>query len=181
MRKITIPFFLILISLFFITFLYSAEKKIKTTVTKKSLSINDENVEANLKDAEELLKKGDYTSALQAFQRLNEYCNEVLKSIEIIEEKQKEALASGDLDQKSREILLWKVKRRQALKSRYREYVAKSAYYCGYIFAKRNDTMSASRYLLEALKNTDFSNKPDSIYVKSVDLLAKIHGLEGEF
>jgi tetratricopeptide (TPR) repeat protein len=158
-----------------------AEKKSKaTTRTSKIIQINEENVEFQLKNAEEFLKKGNYGNAFDIFERVYEYSKNVLKAIEVVEGKQKEAVEAKALDQKTQESLLWKSKRRDALKIRYREYLARSAYFCGYICFKRNDMENAGKYLIEALKNSAFSDKPDSTYVKALNLLAKIYALEGE-
>lgn len=180
MKKISTITILLFTAVTLAGYVFALEKKSKPTSSKKVISINDENVEINLKKAEELLKKGDYPQALDLFQRIYEYSKEILKIIEIAQEKQKEAIEGTSLDQKTQEALMLRAKRRETLRSRYRAYFANSAYYCGYIYARRNDTEGATRYLIDALKNTSFSDKPDSIYVKSISLLARIYALEGE-
>lgn len=173
-------FFLFLAFFLLINSLFAAEKKPKVTIEKKPISVNDENVDTNMKNAEELLKKGELGRAFELFHMINEYSKEVLKAIEVVEEKEKKILESKNIDQNTKEAVIWKLKRKEALKSRYKEYYARSAYFLGFILAKRNDNLGASRYLTEALKNSSFSTKPDSTYMRSLKLLATIFALEGE-
>ncbi|MCX7858105.1 MAG: hypothetical protein N2513_09060 [Deltaproteobacteria bacterium] len=169
----------------FVSDVISAEKRSKRTPAKvvpqkEPVTINDGNVEINLKKAEDLLKKEDYSRASEICEVVYEFSKNVLKVVEIVDEKQKQALEGRSLDQRSKELLMWKAKRRENLKSRYSEYLARSAYCLGYINAQKNDMESAGKYLIDAIKNAPVSDKPDSLYLKSLNLLAKLYSLEGE-
>ncbi|MCS7280567.1 MAG: hypothetical protein NZ583_02920 [Desulfobacterota bacterium] len=162
---------------------FGAQRKVKTPPPKKPQTtiqaITDENVEANLKLAEEYLKKNLDAEALEISSRVYEYAKGVIELIEAVEKKEREMMDKA-ISQNIQESLLWKFKRREILKNRYMEYIAKAAFFCGYIHAKRNETETAVKYLLEAVRNARFSESFDSIYVKSKNLLATLYSLEGE-
>ena len=99
----------------------------------------------------------------------------------IIEDYYEKALDSKGLKQTQKEDIYTKLQRLNTLSSHYATVKMESAYYLGAIFAKREDGEQARRYLLEVCQSAPFSLDPNSLWMKSKNLLLSLSDLDGEF
>jgi len=157
------------------------EKKAKPAVEKDSGAINDANLQASLKRVEELLKKNEYVTSLRTSLKVNEYTKEVLATVKVIKGYYEKAVNDPAVPTKDKEQLYLKLKGLNQLIPRYTAAYETSLYYLGYIYAKRNESERARKYLTEYLQTTPFSTSRDSKWMKAKTLLLELYSLEGEF
>lgn len=132
-----------------------------------------------MKKAEDLYAKGELSESLYLFERIREHSKNVLEFLVLIEQKSKDT-QNLPQDPKKIEALILRSKNIGYLKEKYTDYLCKSSFYLGSIHQRLMNIEAANRYLIEALKNSEFSDDPNSIYRRSFELLRKINGLEGE-
>ena len=183
-----IPFLLILFvaSAFFPAGTASAvERKAKkpapAAAPVKEAGINDSNVKEALKKAEEQLKKGESDATLASLIRINDYADDVLKTVRLIQGQYEKAVNDPSVPQGEREDIFLKLRRLGQLTPKYTAIREASAYDIGYVYAKRGDGEKARKYLLKVFETAPFSTKQDSAWMKSKKLLLGLYNLEGEF
>ncbi len=160
----------------------SAEKKPKKPpVTIQDTAINDANLTASVKRADELLKKGDLDTSLRIYLKTYTYTKEVLASIKLIQPYYDKALADPATSQGDREQILIKQKHMKQIVPKYSSIKDAVSYNLGYIYAKKGDSERARKYLSEVLETAPFSMKKDDLWMKTKTLLLGQYGLEGEF
>ena len=144
-------------------------------------SINDSNVQDYLKRAEDLLKKGDVDGALPTLLKVNDYSEDVLKTVKYFQGQYEKAANDSSLSQGEREDITIKLKRMAQLVPKYTNLKEVSAYYLGYAYTRKGDQERARKYLIRVLESAHFSVKQDSLWMKSKRLLLQLYNLEGEF
>jgi hypothetical protein len=157
------------------------EKKAKPAAQKESGAINDANLQASLKGVEDLLKKNEYVASLRTTLKINEYTREVLATAKVIKGHYEKAVNDPAVPTKDKEQLYLKLKGLNQLIPRYTTAYENSLYNLGYIYAKRNESERARKYLTEYLQTTPFSTSRDSKWMKAKTLLLELYSLEGEF
>ncbi len=188
-RKTTLLFLLIIFFLFgSVWTVLAVEKKVKSQprpapqqTVASATSINDSNLQANFKKAEEYLKKGEYQAALNIFLRIYDYTKSVMTTIGLLQKQYEKITNDQNVPLKDREDLLVKMRRMDQLVARYKKIKEISSLNIGYIYTKRGDTDRARRYLMEVLESTPFDMKKDSPWMKAKTLLLETYNLEGEF
>lgn len=148
---------------------------------QRTASINDTNLQANMKQVDELLKKKDYVNSLRTALRIYDYTKEVLETATFIKGKYENAVNDPSVSQKDKEQLYLKLKGLGILIPRYTSAYESSLYSLGYIYAKRGETERARKHLTEYLQVTPFASGHDSMWMKAKTLLLELYGLEGEF
>jgi hypothetical protein len=157
------------------------EKKAKPAAEKDTGAVNDANLQASLKRVEELLKKNEYVTSLRTSLKINEYTREVLATAKVIKGHYEKAVNDPAIPTKDKEQLYLKLKGLNQLIPRYTTAYENSLYNLGYIYAKRNESERARKYLTEYLQTTPFSTSRDSKWMKAKTLLLELYSLEGEF
>ena len=157
------------------------EKKGKPAAEKDTGAVNDANLQASLKRVDELLKKNEYVTSLRTSLKINEYTREVLATAKVIKGHYEKAVNDPAIPTKDKEQLYLKLKGLNQLIPRYTTAYENSLYNLGYIYAKRNESERARKYLSEYLQTTPFSSSRDSKWMKAKTLLLELYSLEGEF
>ncbi len=157
------------------------EKKAKPAAEKDTGAVNDANLQASLKRVDELLKKNEYVASLRTSLKINEYTREVLATAKVIKGHYEKAVNDPAVPTKDKEQLYLKLKGLNQLIPRYTTAYENSLYNLGYIYAKRNESERARKYLSEYLQTTPFSSSRDSKWMKAKTLLLELYSLEGEF
>jgi len=157
------------------------EKKVKPVAQKESGVINDSNLAANQKKVEELLKKNEYDASLRISLKIHDYTKEVLTTIKFIKGQYEKAVGDPAIATKDKEGLYLKLKTLGDLIPRYTAAYEASLYNLGVIYAKRNESERARKYLSEYLQSIPFSASTNSKWMKAKTLLLGLYSLEGEF
>jgi tetratricopeptide (TPR) repeat protein len=158
------------------------EKKGKPAGSQKESGvINDSNLAANQKKVEELLKKNEYDTSLRISLKVHDYTKEVLATIKFIKGQYEKAVADPAVSTKDKEQLYLRLKTLNDLIPRYTAVYDSSLYNLGIIYAKRNESERARKYLSEYLQTIPFSANANSKWMKAKTLLLGLYSLEGEF
>jgi len=176
----------LLVAAFFFSGLFcpvgaTPEKKAKPAAQKESGAINDANLQASLKQVEELLKKNEYVTSLRTSLKIHDYTKEVLATAKVIKGHYEKAVNDPAVPTKDKEQLYLKLKGLNQLIPRYTTAYEASLYNLGYIYARRNESDRARKYLTEYLQTTPFTTSRDSKWMKAKTLLLELYSLEGEF
>jgi hypothetical protein len=158
-----------------------ADKKPKKPVAQKESAINDATVQDYLKKTEEQMKKGEFEGSLPTLIRINDYSEDVLKTVKLFRTHYEKVISDSSVSQGEREDLVIKLNRMNQLIPKYTSIREMSSYDLGYMYAKKGDSDRARKYLLKVFETTPFSTKSDSPWMKSKKLLLALYGLEGEF
>jgi len=145
------------------------------------VSINDSNIQAHLKKAEEHLKKGEFQIALNLFLKIYDYTKSVITTIGLLQKQYEKITNDQNTPLKDKEDLLIKMRRMEQLVGRYKKIKETASLNIGYIYTKRDDPEKARRYLFEVLETAPFDLKKDSSWMKAKTLLLEVYNLEGEF
>jgi hypothetical protein len=105
----------------------------------------------------------------------------VLTTVKFIKGQYEKAVNDPAGPTKDKEQLYLKLKGLNQLIPRYTAAYEVSLYNLGYIYAKRNESERARKYLTEYLQTTPFSTNRDSKWMKAKTLLLELYSLEGEF
>jgi len=149
--------------------------------TVKSSTINDSNINAALKRADEMMKKGEVDGPLKILVSVYEYSKDVLLTVKFFQGHYEKAVSDPSTPQGEKEDIYIKLKRMGQLIPKYNSIKEVTTYNVGYLYAKKGDAEKARKYLTEVLEMTPFSTKKDSISMKAKTLLLDLYGLEGEF
>ncbi len=173
----------VVITMLFSPFISSgAEKKPKKPpVAIQDTTINDANLSASVKRADELLKNKDLDSSLRIYLKAYNYTKEVLTTVKLIQPYYDKALSDPSTAQSDKEQIIVKQKHIKQIVPRYSGIKDAVSYNLGYIYAKKGDSEKARKYLSEVLETTPFSMKKDDLWMKTKTLLLSQYGLEGEF
>jgi len=147
----------------------------------KSSAINDSNVNAALKRADEMMKKGEVDGPLKILVSVYEYSKDVLLTVKFFQGHYEKAINDPNTPQGEKEEIYIKLKRMGQLIPKYNSIKEATTYNVGYLYAKKGDAEKARKYLTEVLELTPFSTKKDSISMRAKTLLLDLYGLEGEF
>lgn len=147
----------------------------------KSSSINDSNINAVLKGADEMMRKGEVDGPLKILVNVYEYSKDVLSTVKFFQGHYEKAVNDPATPQGEKEEIYIKLKRMGQLVPKYNSIREVTTYNVGYLYAKKGDAEKARKYLTEVLELTPFSTKKDSISMKAKTLLLELYGLEGEF
>ena len=147
----------------------------------KGSAINDSNVNAALKRADEMMKKGEVDGPLKILVSVYEYSKDVLLTVKFFQSHYEKAINDPNTPQGEKEEIYIKLKRMGQLIPKYNSIKEATTYNVGYLYAKKGDAEKARKYLTEVLEMTPFSTKKDSISVRAKTLLLDLYGLEGEF
>jgi tetratricopeptide (TPR) repeat protein len=197
-RKATLVFFSLVLILALIVWsptLWAAPEKEKPTkkpaqtpaagVTPnssiKASATNDSNINAALKRADEMMKKGEVDGPLKILVSVYEYSKDVLFTVKFFQGHYEKAVNDPTTSQGEKEEIYIKLKRMAQLVPKYNNIKEVTTYNLGYLYAKKGDAEKARKYLTEVLELTPFSTKKDSISMKAKALLLDLYGLEGEF
>ena len=186
---ISAPLFIILITLTMMAttpvVCSGSEKKAKKHVSSPTptptVSVTDANLQDRFESGIVHLKKGQPREALSAFNAVYHYVNDNLAVMKCIKDYYEKDLDSKGLKQTQKEDIYTKLQRLNTLSGQYTTVKMESAYYLGAIFAKREDGEQARRYLLEVCQSAPFSLEPNSLWMKSKNLLLSLSDLDGEF
>ena len=148
---------------------------------RKSIVINDANLQSHQKRVEDLVKKGDFDNSLKIMLKINDYTKEVLSTVKAIKTQYEKAVNDPSVPQKDKEDLFIKLKGLNQLIPRYTTLYEASTFNLGYIYAKLGETEKARKYLVEFLQMTPYSSGRDSQWMKAKTLLLELYSLEGEF
>lgn len=190
-----IPVLIFLVSIVLNTPLWAAPEKEKpskkqapmqapgatATPSVKTSAINDSNINAALKRADEMMKKGEVDGPLKILVSVYEYSKDVLSTVKFFQGHYEKAVNDPGTSQGDKEEIYIKLKRMGQLVPKYNNIKEVTTYNVGYLYAKKGDAEKARKYLIEALELTPFSTKKDSISMKAKTLLLDLYGLEGEF
>jgi tetratricopeptide (TPR) repeat protein len=147
----------------------------------KSSAINDSNVNAALKRADEMMKKGEVDGPLKILVSVYEYSKDVLLTVKFFQGHYEKAINDPNTPQGEKEEIYIKLKRMGQLVPKYNSIKEATTYNVGYLYAKKGDAEKARKYLIEVLELTPFSTKKDSISMRAKTLLLDLYGLDGEF
>lgn len=147
----------------------------------KSSAINDSNINAALKRADEMMKKGEVDGPLKILVSVYEYSKDVLYTVKFFQGHYEKVVNDPTTAQGEKEEIYIKLKRMGQLVPKYNSIKEVTTYNLGYLYAKKNDTENARKYLIEVLELTPFSTKKDSLSIRAKTLLLDLYGLEGEF
>jgi tetratricopeptide (TPR) repeat protein len=147
----------------------------------KSSAINDSNINAALKRADEMMKKGDVDGPLKILISVYEYSKDVLYTVKFFQGHYEKVANDPTTPQGEKEEIYIKLKRMGQLTPKYNSIKEVTTYNVGYLYAKKGDAEKARKYLTEVLELTPFSTKKDSISMKAKTLLLDLYSLEGEF
>ena len=147
----------------------------------KGSAINDSNVNAALKRADEMMKKGEVDGPLKILVSVYEYSKDVLLTVKFFQGHYEKAINDPNTPQGEKEEIYIKLKRMGQLIPKYNSIKEATTYNVGYLYAKKGDAEKARKYLTEVLELTPFSTKKDSISMRAKTLLLDLYGLEGEF
>lgn len=147
----------------------------------KSSAINDSNINASLKRADEMMKKGEVDGPLKILVSVYEYSKDVLYTVKFFQGHYEKAVNDPTTAQSEKEEIYIKLKRMGQLVPKYNSIKEVTTYNVGYLYAKKGDAEKARKYLTEVLELTPFTTKKDSISMKAKTLLLDLYGLEGEF
>ncbi|MHB8111068.1 MAG: hypothetical protein ACYDHW_13675 [Syntrophorhabdaceae bacterium] len=171
----------IFVLVFSATAIGAPEKKGKPASQKESGVINDSNLAANQKKVEELLKKNEYDTSLRISLKAHDYTKEVLTTVKFIKSQYEKAVTDPAIATKDKEQLYLKLKTLNDLIPRYTASYDSSLYNLGIIYAKRNESERARKFLSEYLQTIPFSANTNSKWMKAKTLLLGLYSLEGEF
>ena len=157
----------------------SAGKAPGTTV--KGSAINDSNINAALKRADEIIGKGEVDGPLKILVGVYEYSKDVLFTVKFFQRHYEKIVNDPSTPQGEKEEIYIKLKRMGQLIPKYNSIREVTTYNVGYLYAKKGDAEKARKFLTEVLELTPFSTKKDSIAMKAKTLLLDLYGLEGEF
>jgi hypothetical protein len=149
--------------------------------TIKGSAINDSNINAALKRADDMMKKGEVDGPLKILVSVYEYSKDVLLTVKFFQGHYEKAVNDPNTPQGEKEEIYIKLKRMGQLVPKYTSIKEVTTYNVGYLYAKKGDAEKARKYLTEVLELTNFSTKKDSISMKAKTLLLDLYGLEGEF
>lgn len=149
--------------------------------SQQNINIDDSNLQANLKKAEELFKKNEFQASLNTFLKIYDYTRSVLATIGLLQKQYEKITSDPKTSIRDREDLLIKMQRMENLMARYKKVKETSALNIGHIYTKRGDTDKARRYLFEVLESAPFDLKKDSTWMRAKTLLLEAYSLEGEF
>jgi tetratricopeptide (TPR) repeat protein len=152
-----------------------------TATSVKSSAINDSNINAALKRADEMMKKGEVDGPLKILVGVYEYSKDVLFTVKFFQGHYEKVVSDSTTPQGEKEEIYIKLKRMGQLIPKYNSIKEVTTYNVGYLYAKKGDAEKARKYLTEVLELTPFSTKKDSISMKAKTLLLDLYGLEGEF
>lgn len=147
----------------------------------KSSAINDSNINAALKGADEMIRKGEVDGPLKILVNVYEYSKDVLFTVKFFQGHYEKVVNDPATPQGEKEEIYIKLKRMGQLLPKYNTIREVTTYNVGYLYAKKGDAEKARKFLTEVLELTSFSTKKDSISMKSKTLLLDLYGLEGEF
>jgi tetratricopeptide (TPR) repeat protein len=147
----------------------------------KSSAINDSNINAVLKGADEMMRKGEVDGPLKILVNVYEYSKDVLSTVKFFQGHYEKAVNDPVTPQGEKEEIYIKLKRMGQLMPKYNSIREVTTYNVGYLYAKKGDAEKARKFLTEVLELTPFSTKKDSISMKAKTLLLDLYGLEGEF
>ena len=147
----------------------------------KSSAINDSNINAVLKGADEMMRKGEVDGPLKILVNVYEYSKDVLFTVKFFQGHYEKAVNDPVTPQGEKEEIYIKLKRMGQLMPKYNSIREVTTYNVGYLYAKKGDAEKARKFLTEVLELTPFSTKKDSISMKAKALLLDLYGLEGEF
>jgi len=147
----------------------------------KSSAINDANINAVLKGADEMMRKGEVDGPLKILVNVYEYSKDVLFTVKFFQGHYEKAVNDPVTPQGEKEEIYIKLKRMGQLMPKYNSIREVTTYNVGYLYAKKGDAEKARKFLTEVLELTPFSTKKDSISMKAKALLLDLYGLEGEF
>jgi tetratricopeptide (TPR) repeat protein len=152
-----------------------------TAPSIKASAINDSNINAALKRADEMMKKGEVDGPLKILVSVYEYSKDVLLTVKFFQGHYEKVVNDPGTSQGEKEEIYIKLKRMGQLVPKYNSIKEVTTYNVGYLYAKKGDDEKARKYLTEVLELTPFSTKKDSISMKAKTLLLDLYGLEGEF
>ena len=162
-----------------------AEKKAKASAAaaeaRGPVAVNDANLQASQKRAEDLAKKGDYEGALRTMVKVNDYTKEVLALVKTLHGQYEKAINDGATPQSDKEDLYIKLKRLDQFTPRYSKIYEASVFNLGFLYGKKGDVEKARKYLTEYLQMVPFSSERDSQWMKAKTLLLDLYSLGGEF
>jgi hypothetical protein len=167
--------------LFFCAVAAPPEKKAKPAPQKDAGVINDANLQASQKRVDELLKKNEYHTSRRTPLKIHNKTKQVPTTVKFIKGQYEKAVNDPAGPTKDKEQLYLKLKGLNQLIPRYTTAYEVSLYNLGYIYAKRNESERARKYLTEYLQTTPFSTNRDSKWMKAKTLLLELYSLEGEF
>lgn len=147
----------------------------------KGGGLNDSNINAALKRADDMMKKGEVDGPLRILLSVYDYSKDVLTTVRFFQEHYEKVVNDSATPQSEKEEIYIKLKRMSQLILKYTSIKEVTTYNIGYLYAKKGDGEKARKYLTEVLELTPFSTKKDSISMKAKSLLLDIFGLEGEF
>jgi len=147
----------------------------------KSSPINDSNINAALKRADDMMRKGEVDGPLKILVNVYEYSKDVLFTVKFFQGHYEKIVNDPSTPQGEKEEIYIKLKRMGQLVPKYNSIKEVTTYNVGYLYAKKGDSEKARKYLTEVLELTPFSTKKDSISMKAKTLLLDLYGLEGEF
>lgn len=151
------------------------------TQSIKASPLNDSNINAALKRADEMMRKGEVDGPLKILVSVYEYSKDVLVTVRFFQGHYEKVVNDPAAPQGEKEEIYIKLKRMGQLIPKYNSIKEVTTYNLGYLYAKKGDTEKARKYLTEVIELTPFSTKKDSISMKAKTLLLDIYGLEGEF
>jgi tetratricopeptide (TPR) repeat protein len=149
--------------------------------TIKPSAINDSNINAVLKRADEMMKKGEVDGPLKILLGVYEYSKDILFTVKFFQGYYEKLVNDSNTPQGEKEELYIKLKRMGQLVPKYNNIKEVTTYNIGYLYAKKGEAEKARKYLIEVLELTPFSTKKDSISMKAKTLLLDLYDLEGEF
>lgn len=158
----------------------SSAGKAPGTIVKSS-AINDSNINAALKRADEMMGKGEVDGPLKILVSVYEYSKDVLFTIKFFQGHYEKIVSDPSTPQGEKEEIYIKLKRMGQLIPKYSSIKEVTTYNVGYLYAKKGDAEKARKFLTEVLELSPFSTKKDSIAMKAKTLLLDLYGLEGEF
>lgn len=147
----------------------------------KGSAINDSNINAVLKGADEMMRKGEVDGPLKILVNVYEYSKDVLFTVKFFQGHYEKVVNDPATPQGEKEEIYIKLKRMGQLMPKYNSIREVTTYNVGYLYAKKGDAEKARKFLTEVLEITPFSTKKDSISMKAKTLLLDLYGLEGEF
>lgn len=147
----------------------------------KGSAINDANINAALKRADDMMRKGEVDGPLKILVNVYEYAKDVLFTVKFFQGHYEKIVNDPSTPQGEKEEIYIKLKRISQLIPKYTSIKEVTTYNVGYLYAKKGDSEKARKYLTEVLELTPFSTKKDSISMKAKTLLLDLYGLEGEF
>jgi len=151
------------------------------SASMKSSAINDSNINAVLKGADEMMRKGEVDAPLKILVNVYEYSKDVLFTVKFFQGHYEKIVNDPATPQGEKEEIYIKLKRMGQLMPKYNSIREVTTYNVGYLYAKKGDVEKARKFLTEILELTPFSTKKDSISMKAKTLLLDLYGLEGEF